>query len=404
MITKDSGENVGYSIVDLGDVKHVFASSAPKTYGNLRSQVRDALKTIATVVKEAGAIGSIVRQAVFIKDARLIDDCRKIIAEFYGNELPATIYIPQPPCGGSLVSIEAMGIAHGNGEVEIDRYSEKLVITRHSGISWIHCGHTTPSTPAHSVYARSISAFEQMERTLADRGIRYDQIIRTWLYIGDIVGPEGETQRYKELNRARTDFYRDFRFATGRTPQGLKQTVYPASTGIGTSNRDLTMSCLALATDRDDLTLVPLENPQQVAAFDYGEHYSPESPKFCRAMAIVAGQCATILVSGTASITESETRFINDVEGQTHQTLDNIEALISESNFQRHGMPGMGATLDDMANVRVYVKRQQDYQKTKAVCQERLGALPIIYSIADVCRDDLLVEIEGMAFSHRCVK
>ena len=67
-------------------------------------------------------------------------------------------------------------------------------------------------------------------------------------------------------------------------------------------------------------------------------------------------------------------------------------------------MPGMGATLDDMANVRVYVKRQQDYQKTKAVCQERLGALPIIYSIADVCRDDLLVEIEGMAFSHRCVK
>jgi hypothetical protein len=49
--------------------------------------------------------------------------------------------------------------------------------------------------------------------------------------------------------------------------------------------------------------------------------------------------------------------------------------------------------------VRVYIKRQEDYEKVRAVCESRLGELPTIYAIADVCRPDLLVEIEGMAFS-----
>jgi len=62
-------------------------------------------------------------------------------------------------------------------------------------------------------------------------------------------------------------------------------------------------------------------------------------------------------------------------------------------------MPGHGATLDQLASVRVYVKRQKDYGKVRAVCERRLGELPTIYAVADVCRPNLLVEIEGMAFS-----
>ena len=120
-------------------------------------------------------------------------------------------------------------------------------------------------------------------------------------------------------------------------------------------------------------------------------------------MAAVSGECATVFVSGTASIVASETKFIGDVAGQTRQTLDNIGALISEGNLATAGMPGLGATLDDLAFVRVYIKRQQDYQKVKAVCEERLSGLPTIYAVADVCRPDLLVEMEGVAFSHRCI-
>ena len=257
-----------------------------------------------------------------------------------------------------------------------------------------------PETAATGVYDRSTSAFAKMRALLASVNLRFDQVIRTWLYLGGIVAPQGPTQRYKELNRARTDFYEGIDFLADRRPPGHRSAVYPASTGIGADDRDVTMSCIALATDRKDIVAMPLENPRQTSAFDYSAKYGVTSPKFARAMALSCGCYATIFVSGTASITNQETRHIGDVEAQTHETLDNIAALISEENLCRHGMPGLGTTLDKLALLRVYIKRQEDYAKTRAVCEARLGELPTIYAVADVCRPELLVEIEGIAFSR----
>ncbi len=47
----------------------------------------------------------------------------------------------------------------------------------------------------------------------------------------------------------------------------------------------------------------------------------------------------------------------------------------------------------------MYVKRQEDYAKTRAVCEQYVGDLPTIYAVADVCRPELLVEVEAVAFS-----
>jgi enamine deaminase RidA (YjgF/YER057c/UK114 family) len=399
MIRKVSNEGVGYSVVELSGVRHVFASAVPRTGTTLEEQAHDALRTIAAVAEEENTLGSIVKQAVFIRDTEQIDECRRIIHEFYGDEMPATIYIPQPPCGGKLLEIEALGVGRGMGMVKIERCSERLVTTEHDGIRWIHLANIYPETKATTVYDRSLDMFERTSEGLIAQGFRFDQVVRTWLYLGDIVGPEEDTQRYKELNRARTDFFRYRKFGGGLVPPGYNGDVYPASTGIGTEGKGVVMSCMAMDTTRDDVKLVPLENPLQVPAFDYGKHYSPKSPKFARAMAVAAGDYATIFVSGTASITDSETRFIGDVAGQTGQTLDNIAALISRDNLTRHGVSGPGATLDTMVLARVYIKQQEDYEKVKAVCEERLGELPIIYAVADVCRPDLLVEIEGIAIA-----
>jgi len=161
------------------------------------------------------------------------------------------------------------------------------------------------------------------------------------------------------------------------------------------------MSCIAVATERKDILLVPLENPLQTSAFDYGREYSPKSPKFSRAMAVVGPEAVSILVSGTASIVNAETRYVGDVAGQTRQTLDNIEALIARSNFERLGVRRAGATLGDMVLARVYVKHQSDYEQVRAICRQRLGELPVTFSVADVCRPDLLVEIEGIAVAPR---
>ncbi len=401
MIRKETSEGIGYSVVELGQVRHVFASAVPRGGGDFEQQIRDALTTIEDVVGEEGTRGSIVQQAVFLRDIEQTETCRAIIKEFYGSELPATSYIPQAPCNNKLVSIEALGVGRGFDGVEIRRLSEQMVVTGHDGTEWVHLANITPRTEATSVYERALDVFEQMAAGLAEYGYSFNQVIRTWLYLGDIVGPEADTQRYKELNRARTDFFRNCRFGGALLPDGWQDAVYPASTGIGSDGRDFMASCVALVTDRPDVKLVPLENPMQVSAFDYGRQYSPKSPKFARAMAVAAGDAASTFVSGTASITNSETQHVGDVAAQTAQTLDNIEALIGEANFDQHGMPGLGATLDDLALVRVYIKRQDDYLRARAVCEQRLGEVPIIYAVADVCRPELLVEIEGIAFSQR---
>jgi enamine deaminase RidA (YjgF/YER057c/UK114 family) len=100
----------------------------------------------------------------------------------------------------------------------------------------------------------------------------------------------------------------------------------------------------------------------------------------------------------------SEVCHLNDIASQTEQTLDNIAALIAPENFAHHGQSGAGATLRDLAKVRVYVKRAADYAACRAVCERRLGNIPAVYVVADVCRPELLVEIEGVAFARRSIE
>lgn len=400
-IRKVSCAGTGYSVVDLNDVRHVFASAVPRCGGTLRQQAEDALRTIEAVIHEEGARGSIIQQAVFLADMNQVEECRQIIRDFYGKDLPATSYIPQPPCEGKLLAIEALGVGQGQGEVEIERVSEQVVISRHNGIAWAHCAHVLPQTNANDLYNGALNAFEQIRSLLGSVNLRFDQVIRTWLYLGGIVEGEGTEQRYRELNRARSDFYRDIPFLAGRLPGSLREPVYPASTGIGIEGRGIMMSAIALATDRKDIIAIPLENPRQTAAYDYAAHYSPQSPKFSRALALSCGDYATIFISGTASITNSETRHLGDAVAQTNETLDNIAALISEENLHRHGLPGLGTSLDGLALVRVYIKRQADYAGIRAACERRLGEMPTIYAVADVCRPELLVEIEGIAFARK---
>ncbi len=307
----------GFSTVDLSDVRHVFATAVPRRGSTLGQQASDVLGTIESLIEQEGTTNSIVHQAVFLADVNQVDECRRMLRDFYGSQMPATSYIPQPPCDGKLLSIEAMGVGQGRGEVDIERISEQLVVARHNGIAWVHCAQTVPQLQTGGIYDGSVNALEQMKALFASVGVSFERVIRTWLYVGDIVADEGATQRYKEVNRARTDFFEGLQFWAGHLSDDCQGDVYPASTGIGTDGRGIMMSAIALATDRDDIVAVPLENPRQVAAHQYPDRYSPQSPKFSRAMAVSCGSYATIFISGTASITASETRHIGNAELQT---------------------------------------------------------------------------------------
>ena len=394
----NNGGLIQASVNIQNQTRHAYVTASVSGNGSFRQQIREVLETCRAALLRADVSCPVVlRQEIFLADVGQIEACRQEIADFYGENIPVTTFVPQTPCNGRAALIEVMAV---DESAEGQRRDDRLLVVRHDGVTWVHGAYVKPERSPRTAYDRSYSAFLTMRNMLRRENLKIGDLVRTWLYQGDIVGPEYDTQRYKELNRARTDFFEGVTFANGMTPPEYQGVVYPASTGIGADDSDVVMGFLALDTKRSDVVVVPLENPEQTSAFDYAAVYSPKSPKFARAMAVVVGgTTGVIFVSGTASITGSESRHIDDVQAQTHQTIDNIQALIDRDNMQRHGIPGLGAGLGDMAVVRAYVKRRGDYEAVRAICEERFGPdVPVIYTYADVCRDELLVEIEGIAF------
>ncbi|MGL6197136.1 MAG: Rid family hydrolase [Thermoguttaceae bacterium] len=371
------------------------------------AQVSNLLREVGEVLQAEKFQNTATQVNVFLADVGKKQLVRKLLCDFFGENSPATTFVPQKPCDGGEIAVELYAIApHENAKntVSITRKSnhDKSICVSFDDLTWCFLADIVPSELPVGSYARSFDVFKKLESELAYYGLVPEQILRTWLYQGHLVLQEGDSQRYKELNSARTDFFSGKRFLADYLPKGYNgPTVYPASTGIGSDDVDIVIGGLALSTKRTDIIAVPLENPNQTSAFDYGVVYSPQSPKFARAMGLQIGDAARIYVSGTAGITESESRYENDPEAQTELTLDNIEALISGENLANHGIKGFDANLSDLAVARVYVKREAEYERIKAICEKRCKNIPILYTIADVCRPELLVEIEGIAVARK---
>jgi enamine deaminase RidA (YjgF/YER057c/UK114 family) len=369
----------------------------PGVGGSFRQQADELFAQVACIVGRQPTPLTATTLLVFLRDGADEAECEEVLRAWFGNAMPVTTFVAQPPCGGAALGVELWAL--GGPGVTVKRFGPELLTAESDGIRWIYCGGIRGATGSDVAYDESLSAFHRMQTRLAEAGVGFDQVVRTWLYVNQITEGEDGRQRYQELNRARTDFYRDIRFGVKARAARAPATIYPASTGIGTGGTRITMSCMALDSQRPDVFLLPLENPQQTPAYDYHPSHSTQSPKFSRAMAVVQGHFVSTLMSGTASIVNSRTCHPGDIVRQTEQTIENIERLIAPENFARHGLPGSGATLSDIAKLRVYVKRQEDYEQCREVCERRLPRVPAIYLQADVCRPELLMEIEPVAFS-----
>jgi enamine deaminase RidA (YjgF/YER057c/UK114 family) len=387
-----------HTVINLEKVCRVALMVTPQASGGVIDQAWEAISTMRAILKQQTGPMAATAQTVFLSRAEYEQPCRKLFQAYFGERMPATNFIVQPPCGGQALAIEAWAL--GGPQAEIRYLEPNTVSVAYDGLRWIHVGGIVPPALVGAAYPQAKLALESLAARLERAGASFQDVVRTWLYLGGITADEQGLQRYRELNRARSDFFNEQEAAGRMLVHRGQATFYPASTGVGSLGRGLVVSCLALQTQRDDVRLQPLENPRQTSAFDYPAGYSPTSPKFSRAMAVVIGDYATTWVSGTASIVNSKSVYLGDIERQTEQTIDNIESLISRENFDRHGLPGAGAQLRDLAKIRVYVKRAEDYEKCRAICERRFGPLPTIYAQADICRPELLVEIEGVAFSR----
>jgi enamine deaminase RidA (YjgF/YER057c/UK114 family) len=400
IIKRFSAPGVQHAVIDMGKVTRLALMITPLGRGPVHLQLGEALRSMRTVLEQQHEKMNVTVLTVFLKDANDQTLCEQILGARFVDEPPVVTFVHQPPCTGAALAIEVW--ATGGKTVYVERPLPNVLQVSMGNVTWTHCGGITPRNKNASVYEQSLDAFRQLKQKLQKAGVEMDHLIRTWLYLGSITGPEGDLERYMELNRARTDFYEGVRFGRGHVMAGVRQAVYPASTGIGMCGSGLTISATAIDTDRKDVFLLPLENPQQTPVYEYEAVYSPKSPKFVRAMAEAVGDYVVLWISGTASIVRSKTLHVGNPRKQAEQTLTNIELLLSQKNLRRHGAPGAGATLRDLAKLRVYVKRPQDYPIIRRVCEKRCGKnVPVIYVVADVCRSDLLVEMEGLAFAKR---
>src|SRR5579862_4557857 len=239
-------------------------------------------------------------------------------------------------------------------------------------------------TPAvHSpLHAATTELYRQICATLDAQG--YPYLLRVWNYVPDINRDSHGTERYRQFNRARQHALQE----SGRPLTGS----VPAASALGAAAGSPLVAYFLAA--RTAPTFV--ENPRQLSAYHYPRRYGTHSPVFSRATLMRQAQSHTLFISGTASIVGHRSLHAGDVAAQTRETITNIEALLGEAN---RVAPGAHFTLGNLA-CKVYVRRPTDLDVIQAELGSALGnRARTIFLKADICRQDLLVEIEATAIS-----
>ena len=214
-----------------------------------------------------------------------------------------------------------------------------------------------------------------------------NNVQRFWNYLRDINGEEDGLERYRHFNLGRARAFAD----AGR---GLAEGA-PAACAMGTAQGPLTVHCLAGRHAPQ-----AIENPRQVSAYHYPQRYGPRSPTFSRAaLADLGADVRVLFISGTASIVGHESVHLGDVVRQADECLDNIEGVLAAAS-RCAGDPWTLQALRERLECTVYLRRPGDLAAVRDVMSRRLGpgtpaAEAAVYLRADVCRAELLVEIEA---------
>ncbi len=215
--------------------------------------------------------------------------------------------------------------------------------------------------------AQARDVFVQMEAGLRTTGMNFGHVLRTWFCNDDILS------WYGQFNTARDTFFRE---------RGVFDGLVPASTGVGGRNpagAALTCGLLAVRAKGQEAQAIAVPSPLQCPALEYGSSFS-------RAVEFATPDHRRLFVSGTASIApEGHTVHGGDATGQLALTMEVVEAILASRD--------MGWA--DVSRAIAYFKHSEDIPALGGYCAEHgIQALPAVLVNDDICRDDLLFEIE----------
>ena len=384
--------------------KHKRKYVLPAGGDSFQEQLIDCIGQIDEIKKD----NNILQLTFFIRSDHNSDyaekkkDILKALHEHLGRDIPSASVVGQIPDNAEL-SIEL---------VYLSKDIESLRI-RHKKVD--HVTYTlVESDEEKAIFAGGIASdeflfderavqaeasFNIMDRILKKESMTFADVIRQWNYVEGIVGynkmSENRIQNYQALNDVRSKYYATANFVHG----------YPAATGIGMNSGGIILEFYANKPFvREEI--IPIKNPLQKDAYEYSQQVlvgnalpiqnKKTAPKFERAKYISAANDKIIFVSGTASIKGEMTLGIGDAEIQTKTTIENIRSLISHENLQANQILNNYSALM-FSSIRVYVKIPSDMDKVREICDASFPEVQINYLVADICRDALLVEIEGIA-------
>jgi enamine deaminase RidA (YjgF/YER057c/UK114 family) len=347
----------------------------------------------------------VLKQSVFVyalnnKDfSEIKNKLISISDKFFGHFVPISV-VPQSPLPEKLVCTEFLIFKNKSYAIERKSFGDiKYLVTRYKDFTQVVASGLHAERSQTDIYQQSVAAFEIMQKILIAEGLSFSNVVRQWNYIEDITGFAGENQHYQIFNDVRSSYYNSSKFTNG----------YPAATGIGMNSGGVIIDFVANNVNNVTQS-ISIKSPVQSDAHQYTQEVlahnairtatTESTPKFERAKALASNsENLTIFISGTASIKGQQSVFSNDAIMQTKFTINNILKLVSKENIEKHNLSKFYTSLRPFY-FRVYIKNPADFEAVKKVCNEMLGTMQLLYLQADICRPELLIEIEGMFVSE----
>ena len=228
-------------------------------------------------------------------------------------------------------------------------------------------GDLLPDDVTASREEQTRNVFEKMDRILQTADMDFLNVVRTWIYLEKLL------DWYDEFNVVRTQFFEDF---------NVFDHLVPASTGIGVANpagAALVTDLFAVKPKTDHVKISKVESPLQCSATDYRSSFS-------RAVEVALPDHRSIYVSGTASIEPGgKTAHLGDVKKQIDLTMEVAEAILKGRDMGWEDTVRGIAYFKDIKNAHLF---------TEYCTKHNLPKMPFALSHSDVCRDNLLFEIE----------
>lgn len=223
-------------------------------------------------------------------------------------------------------------------------------------------------------HAQAVRLFDAAVAALKEQGLTYRQVVRTWIYLARLL------DWYVPFNNVRTERYR--REGIGPEPH---EAPYPASTGIQgqSGDEECLMDVLALQEIGAGAAKRAIQkSARQNQSMRYGSSFS-------RGMAVEFGGRKTVYISGTASIDPAgQSAHVGNPELQALETLLCLGAILKDE----------GGDLSHVVQATCFCKTSEAFQAFRNVTALlAIPAFPMVPVQADVCRDDLLIEIEATA-------